>query len=92
MKQTPAQNPAAASPVAPNAIAQDPFEAAADSGAAGAAAADPTVAVGVDELSTARTNVSATDPLLLSGLVIALVIGLAGLLVAPVLFRGRGLF
>ena len=92
VKQTPAQNPAAASPVAPNAIAQDPFEAAADSGAAGAAAADPTVAVGVDELSTARTNVSATDPLLLSGLVIALVIGLAGLLVAPVLFRGRGLF
>ncbi|GGK96219.1 hypothetical protein GCM10007382_15610 [Salinibacterium xinjiangense] len=88
--KTPAPKPAAASPVAPKAIAQDPFEAAADSGAA--AAADPAVVAGVDELSTARTNASSTDPLLLSGLVIALVIGLAGLLIAPVLLRGRGFF
>jgi hypothetical protein len=86
--------PAPAAPAAPsNGIAQDPFEAATDSGAAATdTAADPAVVAGAEELSTARTNVSSTDPLLLSGLVIALVIGLAGLLVAPVLLRGRGFF
>ncbi|MBG6055807.1 hypothetical protein IWX81_002235 [Salinibacterium sp. CAN_S4] len=90
----PTSTPAPPKPASPsNGIAQDPFEAATDSGAAASgAAADPAVVAGVDELSAARTNASSTDPLLLSGLVIALVIGLAGLLVAPVLLRGRGFF
>jgi len=59
-------------------------------GATDAAGVDPTVTTGVDELSDARTPASATEPIARNGLLIALGIGLAGFLIAPILFRGRG--
>ena len=51
---------------------------------------DPEVTAGVDELSTNRTLASTTEPITRSSLAIALIIGLCGFLIAPILFRGRG--
>ncbi len=55
-----------------------------------AAGEDPVVTQGVDELATGVTPTSASEPIARNALVIALVVGLAGFLVAPILFRGRG--
>lgn len=52
--------------------------------------ADPTETQGVDELLSDRTPASSVEPIARNGLVIALVVGLVGFLIAPILFRGRG--
>lgn len=52
---------------------------------------DPSLIGGVDELSGDRTLAALTEPMVRSGLAIALGVGLAGFLVGPVLIRGRGL-
>lgn len=59
-------------------------------GGTGGAATNPTVTQNADALSAERTSVSEASPIARSGLVIALVLGLAGLVIAPILFRGRG--
>jgi hypothetical protein len=53
-------------------------------------AVDPTLVAGADQLSDARTPASAAGPLNAS-LAIALIVGLLGFLLAPVILRGRGL-
>ena len=63
-----------------------------DGGGSGTSTTAPTVTTGADPQSDARTPASATAPIARSSLVIALVIGLAGFIVAPFLFRGRGFF
>jgi hypothetical protein len=55
-------------------------------------AADPTVTSGVDSAATGRTETSPDQVVARSGLVISLGVGLAGVLIAPFLFRGRGFF
>lgn len=86
---TPAKAPSA--PSAGGAYATDDFPGGA--GANGQSAdtnSDPSVTAGADPQSDARTASSSTGALPSSALVIALIIGLAGALFAPVLFRGRG--
>jgi len=51
---------------------------------------DPTVTTGADQLSAERTPISASGPLNAS-LAIALIIGLLGFLIAPLILRGRGI-
>ncbi len=53
---------------------------------------DPTVTSGVDQQSDALTPTSNVEPVVRSGLALALGVGLAGVLIAPILFRGRGFF
>jgi len=50
---------------------------------------DPTVTGGVDELSAERTPASGAGPIARNSLLIALVIALAGFLIAPFVLRGR---
>lgn len=73
---------------ATNGIAQDDYTM--DSPVALEAGTDPTMTSGVDDINAQRTAVTSANPFANSFLVIALVIGLAGLLIAPRLFRGRG--
>lgn len=70
--------------------AQDGYDAGAGAANSGVGATDPTLTSGADSLSEDRTPVSATEPIVRNGLVIALGVGLAGFLIAPILFRGRG--
>ena len=51
---------------------------------------DPEITQGVDELASGVTPASSSEPIARNGIVIALVVGLAGFLIAPFLFRGRG--
>lgn len=52
--------------------------------------ADPQVTTGVDELTGERTLASNSSPIERSGLLIALVLGVLGLIGAPILLRRRG--
>ena len=54
--------------------------------------ADPVETANVDSATEVRTPVSASEPFERSGLAVALVFALLGALVAPLLFRGRGIF
>jgi len=49
---------------------------------------DPTATAGVDQLSDKRTPTAAASPLENSAVLVALLIGVAGLILAPILFRG----
>lgn len=76
-----------------NGIAQDDFEGSFGSfptESLGAEGENPTVTQGVDELASGVTPASASEPIARNGIVIALGVGLAGFLIAPFLFRGRG--
>jgi len=53
-----------------------------------ATAIDPTTTTGVGALSDERTPASAASALVNSGVLIALLVGVAGLVIAPILFRG----
>ena len=85
-------------PTGKGAYAQDPYVASSAPGRAGAAtpasaaAADPSIRAGVDKQITLRTAaaVSASGPVARTGLAIFLGVGLAGFLISPILFRGRG--
>jgi len=57
--------------------------------AAAPAAAGPAVTTGVDAMNASRTESTAAEAIARFALVIALVVGLLGFLIAPVLFRGR---
>jgi hypothetical protein len=80
-----------------NGTAQDSYDGAAavPTAAAGSrasnGAADPTVTAGVDAVNASRTESTPGDAISRFALVFALVIGLLGFLIAPVLFRGRRL-
>ncbi len=74
---------------ATNGIAQDTFEFGSELPTeSSTTGADPTETTGVDELASGVTEASSSEPIARNALVIALVIGLAGFLVAPILFRG----
>jgi hypothetical protein len=74
-----------------NGIAQDDFEAGSlPTEALGADGENPEITQGVDELASGVTPASSSEPIARNGIVIALVVGLAGFLIAPFLFRGRG--
>ena len=66
----------------------DGFEESVVDGAASTTGVDPTVTTGIDPLTDERTPAAAASPLLNSGVLIALLVGVAGLIVAPILFRG----
>lgn len=54
--------------------------------------ANPTMSTGVDSSVTGKTEPSPDEPVARSGIAISLGVGLAGVLLAPLLFRGRGFF
>ena len=77
-----------------NGIAQDDYEASRPAGTAGTvtavqAAGIQSVTPGVDKANDARTAASSVSPIPSNALAMALVFGLLGLLIAPLLFRGR---
>ncbi len=58
----------------------------------GLGGADPDVTPGADTIQEDRTAAASAEAVARSGLAISLGVGVAGFLVAPLLFRGRGLF
>ena len=84
---TPGTTPKPLSSNPPAGRGQDTFEAG-DGGGAGSEGTDPAFSA-ADEAGDGRTPTSAVSPIVASGLGIGLVIGLAGFLFAPILFRGR---
>ena len=80
------------------AYAQDPYVASSAPGRASATtpasavAVDPSIRAGVDKQITLRTAAaaSASGPVARTGLALFLGVGLAGFLISPILFRGRG--
>lgn len=73
-----------------NGPAQDDYELASPT-PTGDEGADPELTPGADELSDDRTAATSTGPVARSALVIALIIGVAGFVAGPILFRGRRL-
>jgi hypothetical protein len=74
-------------------IGQDSFDGGSSTTDLGtlATANDPTVTTGASTSETGRTEVIAADQAVArTGIALSLGVGLAGLLVAPILFRGRG--
>jgi hypothetical protein len=74
-------------------IAQDEYDAGTDYSASndGTSTGGPEVTTGVDEVTSERTAATPANAIARSGLAVALATGLAGLLFAPILYRGRGL-
>ena len=75
-------------------IAQDTYEASLPAGTAGTAtvaqaAGTPSVTPGVDKANDSLTAASSVSTIPSNALAVALVFGLLGLLIAPLLFRGR---
>ena len=89
--ETPAQAPATSRPVGSGSVAQDEFTTGAtDIEALATAAPDPVVAPGQDAIQAGRTEITPTDGFARNGIALSMGVGLAGLLFAPILFRGRG--
>jgi hypothetical protein len=82
----------------PSNYAQDPYDGSGSGSGSGASVgastdstSNPTLTPGVDSESNDRTEASPAEVASRSGLAISLGVGLAGFLIAPILFRGRGL-
>jgi len=76
-----------------NGVAQDSFDGGSSATDLGtlAQANDPTVTTGATTAETGKTEVIAPDQAVArTGIALSLGVGLAGLLIAPILFRGRG--